>query len=74
MEDARTAFMRSLLLDVFEMGNLESIGYVDTRMGLHDDEALRFYLMALAIDPAHKASWDNLLPVLHRLGKDDFMP
>ncbi|MBA4078185.1 MAG: hypothetical protein C0508_24375 [Cyanobacteria bacterium PR.023] len=74
MEDARTAFMRSHLLDVFEMGNLESIGYVDTRVGLHDDEALRFYLMALAIDPAHKASWDNLLPVLHRLDKDDFMP
>jgi tetratricopeptide (TPR) repeat protein len=56
------------------MGNLESIGYADTRMGIHDDEALRFYLMALAIDPTHKAAWDNLIGVLHRLDKDEFIP
>jgi len=74
MENARNAFLRSHELDVYEMGNLESIGYADTRMGIHDDEALRFYLMALAIDPTHKAAWDNLIGVLHRLDKDEFIP
>lgn len=74
MENARNAFLRSHQLDVYEMGNLESIGYADTRMGIHDDEALRFYLMALSIDPTHKAAWDNLIGVLHRLDKDDFAP
>ena len=73
MESARNAFLRSHELDVYEMGNLESIGFADTRMGLHDDEALRFYLMALAIEPTHKAAWDNLVGVLHRLDKDEFI-
>ncbi|CAN5468833.1 hypothetical protein BH11CYA1_BH11CYA1_20050 [soil metagenome] len=74
MDSARNAFMRSHELDVYEMGNLESIGYADTRMGIRDDEALRFYLMALSIDPAHKSAWDNLVGVLHRLDKDELIP
>ncbi|MFA6213128.1 MAG: hypothetical protein WC714_27075 [Candidatus Obscuribacterales bacterium] len=74
MESARNAFLRSHELDVYEMGNLESIGYADTRMGIHDEEALHFYLMALAIEPTHKAAWDNLIGVLHRLDKDEFIP
>ena len=56
MESARNAVLRSHQLDVYEMGNLESIGYADTRMSLHDDEAMRFYLMVLSIEPAHNAA------------------
>lgn len=74
MENARNAFLRSHELDVYEIGNMESIGFADTSMGLHDAEALRFYLMALSIDPTHKGAWDNLVGVLHRLDKDEFVP
>lgn len=74
MVNARKAFLRSHELDVYEMGNLESIGYVDSRMGGCDEEALHYYLMALAIEPTHKAAWDNLPSLLHRLDQDDLIP
>jgi len=74
LEAARAAFLIAHQLDVCDIGVMLSVGFVDTRQGKFDEEAERFYLMALAINPGQKEPWDNLLAVLHRLNEDDLIP
>ncbi|GEM_PF-776648 len=74
LDSARVAFLKANELDVYDMGPMLSIGFVDTRLGKHDDEAERYYLMCLAINPDQRDPWQNLIAVLHRLNEDELMP
>lgn len=72
MQSARNAYYRSWELDCLDVYSMCSIGYADSRQA-KDDEAYRFYVMSLSLEPSHQDSWFNLVSILHRLEKEQFI-
>jgi tetratricopeptide (TPR) repeat protein len=72
-QSARNAYMKAWELDMLDIYNICSIGYNDS-MQAKDDESYRFYCMALSVEPSHQDAWFQLISVLHRLNKEQFLP
>lgn len=71
-ESARLAFIKACELDVMDLYNICSVGYNDS-MQTKDDEAFRYYCMALSIEPSHQDAWNQLISILHRLDRERFI-
>lgn len=70
-EDAQAAFTEVYKLDVYDVGNLSSLGYAALSLR-KDREAERYYLMALAIQPELQGGWDELGHIANGVGLQDF--
>ncbi len=70
-EEAEPAFMQVYNLDAYDIGNMNSLGFVFLSLR-KDEEAKRFYLMLLTIRPDQGSAWEELAHLANGVGLQPF--